>query len=68
MGEQHYLLQLSQGWVEGWFLFIDVEPCAGDDSYFEGIGQRSFIATGPRAVLMRKAVGRIQANSRAPIR
>ena len=43
MGEQHHLLQLSQGWMEGWFLFIDVEPCAGDDSCFEGIGQRSFI-------------------------
>ena len=43
MGEQHHLLQLCQRWVDGRFLFIDIEPCAGDDSCFEGVDQRGFI-------------------------
>ncbi len=43
MGEQHHLLQLSQRWVKGRFLFIDVKSCAGDDSCLEGVDQRFFI-------------------------
>jgi len=43
MGEKQHLLQLSQRWMEGRFLFIDVEPCPCDGSRAEGVDQRSFI-------------------------
>ena len=43
MREQHHLLQLCQRWVDGRFLLIDVEPCAGDGARCEGIDQRVFI-------------------------